>query len=133
LLLPLIPQELNMLPLHSRLKYGKFFIHGLALCLLLASSFATHANPGDSRESREHREPRAQSERREPERRQEQPRARISASQAAAMVEQRYGGKVMNVQARQGNSGVIYSVKILQSSGHMRTVNVDGQSGAILN
>jgi uncharacterized membrane protein YkoI len=124
LLLPLIPQELNMLPLHSRLKYGKFFIHGLALCLLLASSFATLANPRDSRESRE---------RREPERRQEQPRARISASQAAAMVEQRYGGKVMNVQARQGNSGVIYSVKILQSSGHMRTVNVDGQSGAILN
>jgi uncharacterized membrane protein YkoI len=64
---------------------------------------------------------------------QEQPRARISASQAAELVKRQYGGKVMNVQTRQSNSGVVYSVKILQTSGHMRTVNVDGQSGAILN
>ncbi len=67
-----------------------------------------------------------------PERRDEQ-RARISAAQAANIVEQRYGGKVMGVQTRQGRNGVVYSVKILQSSGHMRTVNVDGQTGAILN
>lgn len=65
--------------------------------------------------------------------RQEQPRPRISASQAAELVKQQYGGKVMNVQTRQSHDGVVYSVKILQSSGHMRTVNVDGQSGAILN
>lgn len=63
----------------------------------------------------------------------ERPRARISASQAAAIVQQRYGGKVMNVSTRQTNNGVVYGVKILQNSGHMRTVNVDGQSGAILN
>ena len=63
----------------------------------------------------------------------ERPRARISASQAAAIVQQRYGGKVMNVSTRQSGNGVIYGVKILQNSGHMRTVNVDGQTGAILN
>ena len=63
----------------------------------------------------------------------ERPRARISASQAAAIVQQRYGGKVMTVSTRQSGNGVIYGVKILQNSGHMRTVNVDGQTGAILN
>lgn len=63
----------------------------------------------------------------------ERPRARISASQAAAIVAKRYGGKVMNVSTRQSGGGVIYGVKILQNSGHMRTVNVDGQTGAILN
>ena len=63
----------------------------------------------------------------------ERPRARISASQAAAIVQQRYGGKVMNVSTRQTGNGVVYGVKILQNSGHMRTVSVDGQTGAILN
>ena len=63
----------------------------------------------------------------------ERPGARISASQAAALVQQRYGGKVMNVSTRQSGNGVVYGVKILQNSGHMRTVNVDGQTGAILN
>lgn len=126
-----------MLPLHAYLKYGthskkysNVFLIAAMFCILLTSSFTTQANP---REFRDVREQRAQPERRAPERRQEQSRARISASQAASMVEQRYGGKVMNVQTRQGNGDVIYSVKILQSSGHMRTVNVDGQSGAILN
>lgn len=63
----------------------------------------------------------------------ERPRARVSASQAASIVQQRYGGKVMNVSTRQSGNGVVYGVKILQTSGHMRTVNVDGQTGAILN
>lgn len=103
---------------HNR---GNALFTALALCSLLMTSFATEANSrGEGREQRE------------PER-QERARARISASEAAQIVAQRYGGKVMNVQTRQGNGGVIYSVKILQSSGHMRTVNVDGQSGAILN
>lgn len=93
----------------------------LALCALLVVSFPSEAN------SRNDREQRAQPERRD------QARARISASQAAALVQRQYGGKVMNVQTRNSNGGVIYSVKILSSSGHMRTVNVDGQSGSILN
>lgn len=99
---------------------GKSITFVLVLCsLLLFTSMPASANVrGEGRDQRE------------PER---QERARISASQAAQIVEQRYGGRVMNVQTRQGNGGIIYSVKILQSSGHMRTVNVDGQSGAILN
>lgn len=92
----------------------------LTLCTLLLVWTDSYASPRG--------EERAQAERR-----QEQARPRISASQAASLVEQRIGGKVMNVQTRQGNGRVTYSVKILQSSGHMRTVNVDGQTGAILN
>ena len=60
-------------------------------------------------------------------------RPRISSARAAAIVQQRYGGKVMNVSARQSGGTVIYRVKILQSSGHMRTVSVNGETGAILN
>jgi hypothetical protein len=58
---------------------------------------------------------------------------RRDKGQAAAIVQQRYGGKVMNVSTRQTGNGVVYGVKILQNSGHMRTVSVDGQTGAILN
>lgn len=112
-----------MLPLRARHHWSKLFTLALVLCVLLFTSFASQANPRmNERQQRE-----------QPERRQEQARARISAAQAAALVEQRYGGKVMGVQTRQSGGGVVYSVKILQSSGHMRTVNVDGQSGAILN
>lgn len=118
---------------HNR---GKALLATLALCSLLMVNTAEANSRGEGREQREpgrreHREPERR-EQREPERR-EQTRARISASEAARIVEQRYGGKVMNVHTRQRNGGVIYSVKILQSSGHMRTINVDGQSGAILN
>lgn len=65
--------------------------------------------------------------------RQEQVRAKLSASQAADRVQRQYGGKVMGVQTRQSNGTVIYSVKILQPSGHMRTVNVNGNTGAFVN
>ena len=118
----MILQETLMLPQRFFHTLGKTLLTVLMLCTLLLSSFPGHANQRDGREQRD-----------QPDRRQEQPRARVSASQAAALVEQHYGGRVMNVQTRQTNGGVIYSVKILQSSGHMRTVNVDGQSGAILN
>ena len=57
----------------------------------------------------------------------------ISAQQAAAMVTRQYGGKVISVNVNRRKNGVVYGVKILQDSGHIRTVNVDGQTGAILN
>lgn len=102
----------------------------LGLCALLilgllATSLDVNANP---REQREDREQRGQTEQR-----QQPARARISAAQAAATVEQRYGGKIIGVQTRQTNGRTIYSVKVLQNSGHMRTVQVDGQTGAIVN
>lgn len=118
----------------------------LALCLTLAAGQVL-ANDRDGRqqdrryddrryEDRRYEDrrydDRRNEDRRNEDRRSEQ-RAQISPAQAAAIVEQRYGGRVMNVTSRQGRNGPIYSVKILQSSGHMRTVNVDGQTGAILN
>lgn len=62
-----------------------------------------------------------------------EPRARISQQQAAAIVQQQYAGKVMNVTTYKRKGSIIHGVKILQNSGHMRTVKVDGQTGAILN
>ena len=116
---PMSPLNFFHTTLHP---WGKALLIALALCALLLASFPSQANSRDGREQRE-----------QPERRQDQTRARISASQAAALVQRQYGGKVMNVQTRNTNGGVIYSVKILSSSGHMRTVKVDGQSGSILN
>lgn len=60
-----------------------------------------------------------------------QPRARISASRAAAIVQKQYGGKVMNVRTRDRGDRVIYRVKLLVE-GRMRSVSVDGNSGKIL-
>ncbi len=113
----------------------------LALCLTLAAGQVL-ANDRDGRQQDRRYDDRRYEDRRYDDRRNEdrrnedrrsEQRAQISPAQAAAIVEQRYGGRVMNVTSRQGRSGPIYSVKILQSSGHMRTVNVDGQTGAILN
>lgn len=108
----------------------------LALCLTLAAGQVL-ANDRDGRQQDRRYDDRRYDDRRNEDRRNEdrrsEQRAQISPAQAAAIVEQRYGGRVMNVTSRQGRSGPIYSVKILQSSGHMRTVNVDGQTGAILN
>lgn len=95
----------------------------LALLLAISLSLASGQVLANDREH----------EGRGPQERRPEQRAAISPAQAAAIVEQRYGGRVMNVTTRQGRNGPIYSVKILQSSGHMRTVNVDGQTGAILN
>lgn len=78
-------------------------------------------------------EPRGGHSRTQHESQQEQPRANISAPQAAAIVQQQYGGKVMNVTTHKRSGRIIHGVKILQNSGHMRTVNVDAQTGAILN
>jgi uncharacterized membrane protein YkoI len=122
----MILQDLSMLSrslLQQHKSRGKtLMLCALLLLGLLVSSLDVNANP------REQREGRGQSEQR-----QQSAGARISAAQAAATVEQRYGGKIISVQTRQANGRVIYSVKILQSSGHMRTVQVDGQTGAILN
>jgi uncharacterized membrane protein YkoI len=60
-------------------------------------------------------------------------RPRISPAQAAAIAQKRHGGKVMNVNAQQSGGTVVYRVRILQDSGHMRTVTVNGETGAILN
>lgn len=59
--------------------------------------------------------------------------AQIAGADAAEIVRQRYGGRVMGVNTRQQDGRIIYQVRILQDDGRMRTINVDGQTGKISN
>lgn len=59
-------------------------------------------------------------------------RPRISAGQAASIVQRRYGGQVVDVDMRQSGGRVIYRVRILQDDGRIRTVRVNGETGEIM-
>ena len=52
----------------------------------------------------------------------------ISSSKAAAIAKSRYGGKVLKVK----KSGSVYRVKLLQPSGHVKQVVVDGNTGRVI-
>jgi uncharacterized membrane protein YkoI len=110
-----------MLPPHPLPAKSKLLLIALLLLSLLAVSTASQAN-NQRPESRQ-----------ENMRQQPQQRTALSAAEAADRVQRQIGGKVMGVQTRQSNGTTVYSVKILQSSGHMRTVNVNAQTGAIMN
>lgn len=56
----------------------------------------------------------------------------ISASQAAAIVQRRFGGRVVDVDSYRRGGRLIYRVRLLQDEGRMRTIQVDGQSGDII-
>ncbi len=56
----------------------------------------------------------------------------ISPAEAAELVRSNLGGQVMSVNTQQADSGVIYGVKVL-NAGRMRVINVDGQTGQLLN
>ncbi|WP_347332028.1 PepSY domain-containing protein [Marinimicrobium locisalis] len=62
----------------------------------------------------------------------QQAEARLSPAQAAALVRKKVGGKVLKVSTLERGGRVIYRVKILQESGRIRTISVDGQSGKVL-
>ncbi|MDX1528274.1 MAG: hypothetical protein R3337_06570 [Gammaproteobacteria bacterium] len=57
--------------------------------------------------------------------------ADIGPDQAAAIVRDRTGGRVLGVRAVTRNGRTIYQVKVLKN-GHVRVYNVDGASGNIL-
>ena len=57
--------------------------------------------------------------------------ADIGPDQAAAIVRDRTGGRVLGVRAVERNGRIIYQVKVLKN-GHVRVYNVDGSSGNIL-
>ncbi|AQT62066.1 hypothetical protein CBP51_06230 [Cellvibrio mixtus] len=57
---------------------------------------------------------------------------KLSPAQAAALVRAKVGGQVMSVNSQRSESGVIYGVKVL-NDGRMRVINVDGQTGQLLN
>lgn len=109
-----------MLPPHPLPAKSKLLLIALLLLSLLAVSTASQAN-------NQRPESRQENMRQQPQ------RAALSAAEAADRVQRQVGGKVMGVQTRQSNGTTVYSVKILQSSGHMRTVNVNAQTGAIMN
>jgi hypothetical protein len=58
-------------------------------------------------------------------------KARISAKQAAAKVKQRYGGKVLSIKLIDSKGPPVYRVKTLSTSGVVKVVFVDGQSGRV--
>lgn len=60
------------------------------------------------------------------------PLPRLSPAQAASLVRAKVGGQIMSVNSQQGESGVIYGVKVL-NGGRMRVIKVDGQTGQLLN
>lgn len=56
----------------------------------------------------------------------------ISPAEAAELVRNKVGGQVMSVNTQQDDTGVVYGVKVL-NAGRMRVINVDGQTGQLLN
>ena len=55
----------------------------------------------------------------------------ISGQQAARIVQNRYGGKVLKVSRSGSKSKPSYRVKLLKQNGHVISVNVDANSGRI--
>lgn len=60
------------------------------------------------------------------------PEPKLSPAEAAELVRNKVGGQVMSVNVRNNDSGIIYGVKVL-NAGRMRVINVDGQTGQLLN
>lgn len=60
------------------------------------------------------------------------PEPSISPAEAAELVRNKVGGQVMSVNTQQDDTGVTYGVKVL-NAGRMRVINVDGQTGKLLN
>jgi uncharacterized membrane protein YkoI len=60
------------------------------------------------------------------------PAPKLSPAQAAEVVRDKVGGQVMSVNTQQNDTGVVYGVKVL-NAGRMRVINVDGQTGKLLN
>ncbi len=60
------------------------------------------------------------------------PPPKLSPAEAAERVRAKVGGQVMSVSTQQRETGVIYGVKVL-NAGRMRVINVDGETGQLLN
>jgi len=55
----------------------------------------------------------------------------LSAQQAARIVKNKFGGKVLKVNNSGSKKNPSYRVKLLKDNGHVISVNVDAQSGRI--
>ena len=58
--------------------------------------------------------------------------AAISKSEAAAIAQQRFQGRVIAVKPVQKNSRSVYKVKILDKQGELHTVIINADTGAII-
>jgi len=55
----------------------------------------------------------------------------LSAQQAARIVKNKFGGKVLKVSSSGSKTKPSYRVKLLKDNGHVVSVNVDAQSGRV--
>lgn len=60
------------------------------------------------------------------------PPPKITPAQAADLVRRTTGGQVMGVNSQYTENGMVYGVKVL-NSGRMKIIQVDGQTGQIIN
>ena len=56
------------------------------------------------------------------------PSQHISADEAAARVQQQYGGRILAVETRQRNGEVFYRIKVLTRKGVVRVVRINAGS-----
>lgn len=56
----------------------------------------------------------------------------LSSTDAAVRAQQHIDGKVMNVRKMEDENKTLYGVKVLQKNGRVRTINVDANSGEII-
>ena len=55
----------------------------------------------------------------------------LSAQQAARIVKNKYGGKILKVKSSGTRNNPRYRVKLLKDNGHVISVSVDGRSGRV--
>lgn len=61
----------------------------------------------------------------------EEPEVRLSLDEAAAMVRQRTGGRVVRADRRQQGDRLVYEIRVLTDDGRVRTYRVDAATGAM--
>lgn len=55
--------------------------------------------------------------------------ANVSQAKAAAIAKSKFGGKVLSVSKQNSNGKTVYKVKLLQDSGRVKIVTIDGTTG----
>jgi uncharacterized membrane protein YkoI len=58
--------------------------------------------------------------------------AAVSMEEAVKMTEQLYHARVVKAEAQKDGGHTVYVLRVLDDSGHVRTVRVDAASGAVM-
>ena len=58
--------------------------------------------------------------------------AAVSMEQAVKMTEQRYNARVVKAQTQKDDGRTVYVLRLLDDSGHVRTVRVDAATGSVM-